>query len=506
MNINNSNKRIAINSVVIFIKLCATSIIGLFSSRFILQSLGASDFGLYNVVGGIVVLLNVLNTSMVTTTYRYIAYEMGKGDDGNPNKVFNTSLAIHFGFALLILIVGGLLGEWYINNYLNVESSSLPDARFVFRISILTTMLSTIFVPFQGLLVALEKFTITAVFDIITRVLAFVGVLYLLSYSGNRLRLYCIIMLSVSVIHYLLIYLYTHRCSYEIIAFCPSKDKKLYKDMFSFAGWILIGASASIGRSQGSAIIINYFFGTLVNAAYAVARQVESYILMFSRSLNQAAVPQITKSFSGGDKQRSERLASYISKYTYILMSLVAFPVLLEMNFLLKIWLKDIPEGATIFCQLLVLNSLLGCIGEGIPALVQASNKIKVFQITLSTLTLMGLPLAFVAYKHGAPAYSILIIYCVIEITNAFVRLYLLKRELGLDVKFFVHTSYLRILYISIPMIILFFVYDSSSFSMTGHILGLIGLESYVIACVVLFGIDSREKNIIIQYIKKWKK
>jgi len=501
-----SNKRIAVNSVVIFIRLCVTSLIGLFSSRFILQALGASDFGLYNVVGGIVALLNVLNTSMVTTTYRYIAYEMGKGEEGNPNKVFNTSLAIHFGFALLILIVGGLLGEWYISNYLNVDPSRLPDARFVFRISILTTMLTTSFVPFQGLLVALEKFTITAVFDIITRILAFVGVLYLLSYSGNRIRLYSVIMLSVNAIHYLLIYIYSRKKSYEIIRFRPNNDKRLYKEMFSFAGWILIGASASVGKSQGSAIIINYFFGTLVNAAYAVARQVESYILMFSRSLNQAAVPQITKSFSGGDKQRSETLASYISKYTFILMSLVAFPVMLEMDFLLEIWLKNVPEGATVFCQLLVLSGLLGCVGEGIPALIQASNKIKQFQITTSVLSLMGLPAAFIAYKLGAPAYSILIVYCAIEIINAFVRLYLLKRVLGMDIKAFVKTSYLKILYISLPLILVYFVYDSSSFSVTGHLLGLVGLELFVLACVILLGIDAREKNMIIRYVKNRRK
>jgi O-antigen/teichoic acid export membrane protein len=502
----NSNKRIAINSVVIFIRLCVTSIIGLFSSRYILQALGASDFGLYNVVGGIVALLNVLNTSMVTTTYRYIAFEMGKGEDGNPNKVFNTSLAIHFGFALLILIVGGLLGEWYINNYLNVDSSRLPDARFVFRMSILTTMLTTSFVPFNGLLVALEKFTITATFDIITRILAFIGVLYLLSYYGNRIRLYSVIMFSVSAIHYLLIYIYSHKRSYKIIKFRPYNDKKLYKEMFSFAGWILMGASASIGKSQGSAIIINFFFGTLVNAAYAVARQVEGYILMFSRSLNQAAVPQITKSFSSGDKHRSETLASYISKYTFIMMSLVAFPVMLEMDFLLETWLKEVPDGATTFCQLLVLSGLLGCIGEGIPALVQASNKIKVFQISLSTLSLMSLPAAFFAYRFGAPAYAILIIYCIVDVINAFVRLYLLKRVLDMDIKAFVKTSYLKILYISIPLILLYFVYDPSSFSVTGHMLGLVGLELFAITCIVLLGIDMKEKSMIIQYIIKRRK
>ena len=234
-----------------------------------------------------------------------------------------------------------------------------------------------------------------------------------------------------------------------------------------------------------------------------IREEYHEYICVYKRKNERT---QITKSFSGGDKRRSETLASYISKYTFILMSLVAFPVMLEMDFLLDLWLKEVPEGATVFCQLLVLSGLLGCIGEGIPALIQASNKIKVFQLTLSVLSLLGLPAAFVAYKYGAPAYSILIVYCVIEIINAFVRLYLLKRVLGMDIKFFVKTSYLKILFVSIPLIIMYIFYNPSSFSITGHALGLIGLELFVITDVFLLGIDSKEKSMTIKYIKNRKK
>lgn len=496
-----NNKRIAINSIVIFARLCIVSIIGLLSSRFVLQALGASDYGLYNVVGGLVIMLNVLNTSMITTTYRYIAYEMGKGGAGNPNKIFNTSLAIHVGLALFFVIVGGIIGLWYINNYLNVAPAKLADARFVFFLSLITMAINTIFIPHQGLVVALEKFSITAIFEIISRIVAFVGVVYLLTYSGNKLRLYSILMLIASAVQYFLIYGYTYLHSLSIIRFHFYRDRNLYKEMISFSGWILFGASASVGRSQGRAIIINYFFGTLVNAAYGIASQIESYVQMFARSLNQAAVPQITKSFSGGDKRHSEKLASYISKYTFILMSLAVFPLMLEVDFVLDVWLKEVPEGAALFCQLMMLGGLIGCMGEGIPALVQATGKIKFFQIIMSTISLLGLPIAIVFFALGAPAYFILIISCFTSLLNAVVRLVLLKRILNMNIMNFIKTSYLRMFYISCPLGVAYFLYDSSSYTMAEHVYGILALELLLVLSILFLGIDKDERRLVAQYI-----
>lgn len=301
----NENKKIAFNSVILFVRLCIVSIISLISARFVLQALGASNYGLYNVVGGIVALLNVVNTAMITTTYRYIAYELGKGDNGNPNKVFNSSLVIHVMFGIIILIIGLSLGEWYVNNYLNVPVGSLSSALFVLRVSIFTTMVSTVLVPYQGLLVAFEKFYVSAVIDIIPQCMKLVAVFALCYAVGDKLRIYALIMMGYTLVSSALFLLYSYRYYYLTCRLKINKDWKLYREMFSFSGWILFGACSSVGKTQGSAIIINYFFGTIVNAAFAVANQVENFILMFSRMLNQAAVPQITKSFSSGKDKLS---------------------------------------------------------------------------------------------------------------------------------------------------------------------------------------------------------
>jgi len=312
--------------------------------------------------------------------------------------------------------------------------------------------------------------------------------------------------LITSIFQYLLVYGYTFSRFREIINFKVYKDKKLYKEMISFSGWILFGASANAGRIQGRVIIVNYFFGTLVNAAFGIANQIESYIQLFARTLNQAAVPQITKSFSGGNQNHSEKLASYISKYTFILMSLVVFPLMVDIDFVLEIWLKEVPEGTSIFCRLMMLGGLVGCMGEGIPALVQATGKIKYFQIIMSTVSLMGLPVAVIFFILEYPAYMILVISCFTSLLNALIRLLLLKKILGMNIRLFIKTSYLRMFYISCPLIIAYIFYNPSSYTIAGHFCEFIGLEVFLFFCIILLGVDKDERKLITQYVVNIKK
>lgn len=493
----NENKRIAINSIIIFIRLIVVSIISLISSRLVLQALGASDYGLYNVVGGIVVVLNLLNTAMNSTTYRYIAFELGKGEVGDTNKVFNTSFMIHSIFALAILVIGESVGEYYISNYLNILPEKLGDAKFVFRLSVLTTVLTTLSVPYSGLLVAYERFFTNAIFDIVADVFKLVGIVLLFFFVDERIRIYSLVMLSYNVFLIFLKVIYCRKNFYNTVKIKLYKELDLCKEMLAFTVWIFVGASATIGKTQGAAIVINYFFGTVVNAAFAIANHVQSFVLMFSNCLNNAAIPQITKSFSGGNQKRTISLTCYISKYTFILMSLVAFPVLLEMDFLLSIWLKVVPDGAADFCRLMVLQGLLDCLGAGIPAMIQATGKIKYFQIVMSSITLVGLPIAFWAFKMGYPPITINIIFCFLIFLSAFVRLYLLKVNVKIPIRDFIKISYSRIGLISIPLVALYLFYNPGSFTPIQHSIALIVLEFIVVIDVVLLGVDNRERALL---------
>lgn len=492
---NNQNKKIAINSVIIFIRLCVVSIVSLISARFILQALGTSDYGLYNVVGGIVNLLNILNAAMITTTYRYIAFELGK--TRNVNKIFNASFRIHFFLALLIFVVGLGVGTWYVNNYLNIPNDKFSDAIFVLWVSTFTAMVTTILVPFQGLLTAYEKFNVSACFDIFSQLLKLGLVIVLVHITVNKIRVYSLIMLLYFSVYALLFFIYSFKKYREDIRIKSYHSKELYREMASFTGWVLLGAGASSGQVQGSAMIINYFFGTIANAAFAVANQVMNFVNMFAGNLGQAAVPQITKSFSGGDSERSVNLACYISKYTYILMALVAFPLFIETDFILSIWLKEVPDGASVMCKLTLLNGLLCCLGAGTPALIQATGKLKPFQIFITTTSLMSLPVAIIAYKLGYPVYSILVIYCVSSVVIAIGRLVLLKAVIKFDIKKFIYISYLKIFYITVPLVVFYIFYNPTHFTLTGHLLGLMSSVLFFVLTVCLLGLEKQEYAII---------
>lgn len=500
----NDNKKIAINSIIIYVRLCVVSLISVILSRVVLDALGASDFGLYNVVGGIVLLLNVLNSSMTSTTYRYLAFEIGKGESGDPNKIFNTSRFIHLFFAILIILIGEPIGEYYILHYLNVLPESIPNAQFVFRLSIISAAINTFFVPNQGLLVAYEKFNVTGIIDIVTNIIKLLLV-YLFIYSeGNRIQIYSVIMLSYTILNSLFYHFYCLRYYPSVTSYRRVQDKALYKDMISFSGWTLFGAFANVGKTQGCTIIINFFFGTIVNAAYAVANQIETFIMSFARTLNSVAVPQITKSYSSGDSNRSITLTSYVSKYTFLLMAFISFPIMLEMDFLLSIWLKEVPVGAGTFCCLITLGNLIGCLGEGIPNLINASGKIKAYQVVVHTILIAGLPISWMVYKLGANPYAICIVYCIINFVNSFVKMGMLRRVVEFDIIAFIKTSHLRIILVSVPLLVYFIAYQKYIHldSPIGHILGMLFSVLVFLFIVFLLGLETSERKVCFKYIK----
>ena len=499
----NGNRRIAINSIIIFIRLCFVSLITVILSRVVLDALGASDFGLYNVVGGIVLLLSVLNSSMASTTYRYLAFELGKGAEGDTNKVFNTSIVIHICFAAIIIVIGIPIGNIYIYNFLNVPQDRISDACFVFHLSVIAAAINTILVPFQGLLVAYEKFYANAIIDIITNLIK-LGVILLFIYSDtNRLRLYSIIMLGYTIVSCFAYVYYCWQKHRDVILFHFHRNKALYKEMLSFSGWTLFGAVANVGKTQGSAVVINYFFGTLVNAAYAIAHQVEVFVLMFARSLNTAAVPQTTKSYSGGDESHSIYLTSYVCKYTFLLMAFISFPLLIEMDFLLDLWLKEVPQGASVFCKFIILANLLGCLGEGIPNLINASGRIKAYQIVVHSVLISGLPIACVFYYFGGNMYTIVIVFCVISLINSFVKLAMLRRVVKFDVFSFMKISHFRIFLMAIPLSLFYYIKVEYVFpqSFWGHV-AILFLGMFLFIIIVAFlGLDESEKAKVKRYV-----
>lgn len=412
---------------------------------------------------------------------------------------FLYGLAIHSLFAFLILFLGLTIGEWYVNNMLNVSSANMADTRIVYHITISTTCISTFLVPYNGLMIACEKFRYTALVDVLTNLFKLAAVLTILFHVPNRLICYSVIMSLTTLLHGLAIVLYSLRNYKGFCKLCISRDKSLYREMLGYSGWTALGSFTNVGKAQLVAIIINFFFGTVVNAAFAVANQINNFIVMFANSLNTAAVPQITKSLNGGDSDRSFLLSARISKYTFFLMLIASFPVLMEIDFLLSLWLKEVPNGANVFSVLIVVAALFLCVCQGTGSLVNATGKIKWFQIISNIYTLASLSIGWLCFYLGSNEYALSIVLCVFMFFNIPLNMYLLKRVLDFDLKKFSFLSYLPMIKVFIPLTILFVFYKPQSFSLTGHIIGLIGSFIGVLLIIFLLGLDNKEKKLLFE-------
>lgn len=402
----NDNKTIAINTVVLTIKLVITIVCGFIVSRLILQALGADNYGLYNVVGGIVGMLALVSTSMVATTYRYIAVERGKGESGEPQRIYSTLMLIHVVLALSLIVVGEPLGAYYIYNYLSVTNASLADAHFVFIFSLIAMFFTIIAVPSNGLLIAEEKFLSMSIIDIMRTVLNVAMAFFLLEYAGNRLRLYSVLMALLTIGNRIAFQAYCQYKYPQIVKFKLNKNKKDYKEIISFTGWTLIGASAVVGRTQGVAMVINLFFRNSINAAFGVAIQVENAAIQFTNTLRQSVTPQIMKN-QDGNSSRSLSLVYAISRYTYLIMLILSVPLLLCMDTILALWLgaDDVPPLTSIFASLLLISGMVSNLKSGFDASIQATGKIKKNQIGYTIINLSIIPIVYFLYAIGLPAY-----------------------------------------------------------------------------------------------------
>ena len=401
---NSSNNRIALNTIVLYAKLIITIVINFVLSRLILDALGASDYGLYNVVGGIVSMLNILGTSMVATSYRYMAVELGKGKNGNPNKVYNTIFLIHLALAIFLIVIGESFGVFYINNYLNAEISKIPDALFILHLSLITSAFAVITVPMNGLIIAREKFIFTSIVETLSAVAKLIFVFILIGVDGSKLRYYAIMLAVVQFATPAAYQIYCRIKDAAIVKFSINRNWSDYKDVFSFAIWILMGAVACVGRTQCAAMILNYFFGTVLNAAYGIAVQVSSAASQFTNTIRQAAVPQIMKN-QENNEGRSIALVYSITRYSFLCMCIIAIPLLFRLPQLLKIWLGTPPEYTSVFIFFMLITSLFSNLGAGFDASIQATGLIRRNQIGYTIIMLSLLPIIYILYKVGCPPY-----------------------------------------------------------------------------------------------------
>lgn len=444
-----NNKRIAKNTILLYIRMLVLMLVSLYTSRVVLAALGVEDYGIYNIVGGIVVLFTFLNNAMVSSTQRYLNYELGKNDLLQAQKVFSISLNIHILIAIIVLLLTETIGLWLLNNTIQYPESREFAVQVTYQLSILTTCVKIIRAPYNAAIIAHEKMSFYAYLSIFEAVLQLGIVFILMASASDRLILYSILLCIVAIIVNLCYYAYCKKkfsiCNYELY-----KDKSLYKQLLSFSVWSLFGGLANIGASQGLNMLLNVFFSVTVNAAMGVATQVNSAVASFVHSFQTAFNPQIVKSYAAGERNYFIKLILSTSKYSYLLLFILALPIYICTPEVLDVWLTEVPDYAVSFCRLMLIFALLDALQGPLWYSVQATGRIKTYQILMSFMILANLPIAYVCLKLGYSPSSVLVIRCIINLATLFVRLWYLNRLYKFPVMDFISGVICRIIPITI--------------------------------------------------------
>ena len=422
-----NNKRIAKNTALLYFRMLLTIIIGLYTSRVVLNTLGVSDYGVYNIVGGIVAMLAFLNAAMVASSQRFISFELGIGNLEKLKTVFCTSVSIHVLLAGIILLVAETVGLWFVNTRLNIPSERMEAANWVYQYSILTLILTIISVPYNSCIVAHEHMKAYAYVSIVEVFLKLLVVYLLQLGCFDKLVLYAMLMTIVAFIVRFIYVFYCKRhfseCIYHFIF-----NKDLFKEMFAFAGWSIIGNLGFSFKDQGSNIILILFFGTAVNAARGIALQVNGIVSNFSYNFTMALNPQITKQYAAGNVEESAKLVYAGCRYSFYLLLLIAVPVMINIDYLLQLWLGTVPEYTSQFLVLALIAALINVMAPPIVTALQATGKIKVFQIVICIIMLLELPLAYSILYYGGKPYMAMYPTILVMFIGLFARFIILRR------------------------------------------------------------------------------
>ena len=498
------DRRIAENTVVVYVRLIVTAAVGLLTSRFVLQALGASDYGLYGVVGGVIALIAVMNGSMSSTTIRFLNYEIGK-PDGDPNKVFNLCQVTHIAIAVLVLLVAETVGVYYILNYLNVAPGKTGDAMFVFQVATAVTCIGIINVPYQGACVAKEKFFLIAVIDIINVLVKLGLVIVLLYYKGNALRFYALIMGVTTIISFVVYHYMCYRQWPGLVKWKLCKRLGDYKELLVFNNYILLATVALMGRTQGSNMLINFFFGTVVNAAYGIAMTLQAFVETFTVNFDTASAPQITQNVGKGDLNRASAIASRVCRVCQLLSLMVVFPLFIEMELVLRFWLGTVPEHTVLFCRIMLITILVAGTGGGLLRLKDALGKIKWFMISFAFWFLLTLPVGYVLFKMGYPPVAILVLFVLSDIISRISQLVLMKVIYRFDIKSFMKDAYVRPMMILVLMTVYVLAYWQVMVGTTAqHLLGFVMTGGIGAAMVFFLGLRRSERDKCLVYVMRY--
>ncbi len=449
VNSSTNNKRIIKNTLLLYFRMLFLMAVNLYTSRVVLNALGVEDFGIYNVVGGVVAMFSMLSGSLSSAITRFITYELGTGNRDNLKRIFSSAVTIQIGLAILIIILAEAIGVWFLNAKMSIPDTRIIAANWVFQFSILTFAINLISVPYNASIIAHERMSAFAYISIL-EAMGKLAIAFLIVVSPmDRLIFYAILMCAVALIVRFAYGIYCKRhfeeCTYHFIF-----DKDLLKRMFGFAGWNFIGATSAVLRDQGGNVVINLFCGPAVNAARGIAFQVNNAVSGFVTNFMTALNPQITKSYAAGDKGYMMTLINQGARLSFYILLLLSLPVIINVHYILMLWLKTVPEHTTLFVQLVLIFAMSESISNPLVTAMLATGNIRNYQIVVGGLQMLNLPISYILLRNGFIPETVLIVAVCISQCCLAARLYMLRGMIGLSVREYLSKVYLNVLAVTV--------------------------------------------------------
>ena len=496
-----NTSRIAKNTVFLYIRMFIVLLLSFYSSRIVLKALGETDYGIYNVVGGLVAMMSIIVSSMALSYQRFMNVYLGKGDYNNYHKTFSNALSIQLVLSCIVLVIGETLGLWFLNTQMTIPADRLGAANVIFQTTVLIFITNLFISPLSAVLISHEEMTYYASLSIAQALLK-LGFVFILYYviPTDKLIAYGVGLLVIDVIIFFLHTLAARRVD-KFLSLKPSYDKVLFRQMIGFSGWGLFGSLAFALKGNGLNIVLNLFFNPAVNAARGIAFQVSGAVEALYQNFQVAVRPQVMKSYSQGDFDGMNQLVYFMSKVSFYLLWLVSLPVLFLTKPLLTIWLDDFPDYTVVFTQIVIVTSLIGCFGNPLCTIVHATGKMKNFQIITGTVLLLIVPVAYIVLKFGASPPMALIVSLIITFLVQVVRLLLVNRMV-----YFPISTYLKNVILPCILVVIVSLLPTYGTSMLTKNFWIVLIVSVVMAGGGLFfvGLTRKERYKVIKKISRY--
>lgn len=500
------SRRIAKNTVVLYIRMMLMTVISLYTSRVVLNTLGVKDFGIYNVVGGFVAMFTLISGSLSNTISRFITYELGKNDKERLKTVFSNAILIQVFLAVVILLLAEVIGVWFLNAKMQIPEGRMVAANWVLQCSIFSFVVNLINIPYHASIIAHEKMTAFAYISILESFLK-LGIVFCLYLNvGDKLIAYSLLLLGVAITIRLIYGIYCSK-RFEECHFHPKADKKLLKEMTSLASWNFLGSGAAILNNHGINILINIFFGVVFNASRGIANQVNAAVNQFVNSFTTAMNPQITKLYASGNLKEMFKLVFRGSKFAYFLMFLIACPVIVETPYILKLWLNVVPDCTVLFVRLTLIQSLINTLITPLFIVIMATGDVKSYYIWISSLLFLVFLFSYLLYFLGYPVEVAYYISIGINFISLFVRLFILHRQVGLNIFSYIKNVLSRILLVSFITIIILilFTQKSTDHNFSTFMENTILVLFTTITITYIAGLEKKERSLVLDFFKRIK-